>query len=156
MTDLPAPPTLHPLTHIQCEVGDVTSLGATAQGERRWVPLGGGSVRGPELNGQLVAGGVDWQWRRPDGVLEIDAHYVIEVSDGALIEVRSRGLRHGPPAVMEALARGEAVPAEAYFFRTVVRFATGAPAWQHLTRVIGIASGRREARSVYLDLYRLG
>ena len=88
-------------------------------------------------------------------MLEIAAHYVIRADDGELIEVRSEGLRHGPPAVMERLARGESVPRDDYFFRTLVRFTTGAPAWQHLNKVMAIACGQREARLVLLDVYRL-
>jgi hypothetical protein len=57
----------------------------------------GGTVRGPELNGSIVAGGVDWQTNRCDGVLEIAAHYVARTDDGALVEIRSDVLRHGPP-----------------------------------------------------------
>ncbi len=152
---LPAPPPLLPMTQILCEVGEVVSLGAAPRGERRYVPLGGGLVRGPELNGTLVEGGVDWQLHRGDGVLEISAHYVIRADDGGLIEVQSDGMRHGPPEVMARLARGETVPREAYFFRTLVRFTSGAPAWLHLNKVMALACGEREARLVKLDLYRI-
>ena len=55
-------------------------------------------------------GGVDWQWLRSDGVIEIAAHYVIRADDGGLIEVRSDGLRHGSAEVLAQLARGETVP----------------------------------------------
>lgn len=158
MTDiaLPPPPVLHPMARVHCAVGALVSLGAGPHGERRYVPLGGGTVRGPELNGTLVEGGVDWQVARADGVLDIAAHYVIRTDDGALVEVRSEGLRHGPPEVMARLARGESVPPEAYFFRTLVRFTTGAPAWLHLNKVLAVAVGQREARAVLLDFYRLG
>jgi hypothetical protein len=155
MTMLPPPPALLPLTQIRCDVGALVSLGPAPLGERRYVPLGGGSVRGPELNGTLVEGGIDWQVQRRDGVLEIAAHYVIRSDDGALIEVQSTGLRHGPDEVMARLARGEAVGRDEYFFRTVVRFTTGAPAWSHLNRTMALAVGQREARLVLLDLYRL-
>jgi hypothetical protein len=155
MSDFPAAPALVPMTQIRCEVGALVTLGAAPLGERRYVPLGGGSVRGPELNGTLVEGGVDWQVARSDGALEIAAHYVIRADDGALIEVRSEGLRHGPTAVMERLARGESVARNDYFFRTLVRFTTGAPAWQHLNKVMAITCGQREARLVLLDVYRL-
>lgn len=155
MTAFPPPPMLQPMTQIRCEVGELVSLGDASRGERRYVPLGGGTVQGPELNGSIVEGGVDWQLLRGDGVLEIAAHYVIRAHDGALIEVRSEGLRHGPPEVMARLARGEPVPREAYLFRTLVRFDTGAPAWVHLCRTLAIACGQREARAVLLDLYRL-
>jgi Protein of unknown function (DUF3237) len=133
----------------------LVTLGLGPYGERRCIPLGGGTVRGPELNGTLVEGGVDWQVNRADGVLDIAAHYVIRADDGALIEVQSNGLRHGSPEVMARLARGEAVARDEYFFRTLVRFTTGAPQWAHLNKVMAIACGQREASWVRLDLYRL-
>lgn len=156
MTEFPPPPALLPMTRIRCDVGALVSLGAAPRGERRYVPLGGGTVEGPELNGHIVEGGVDWQLARGDGVLEIGAHYVIRTTDGSLVEVNSDGLRHGPPEVMAALGRGEALPPEAYYFRTVMRFTTGAPAWSHLNKVMAIARGHREARCVLLEVYRLG
>jgi hypothetical protein len=152
-------PALHPrlsaFTRIECDVAPLVSLGAAPLGERRYVPLLGGQVRGPELNGRIEPGGVDWQILRADGVLEIAAHYVIRTDDGALVEVDSSGLRHGPPEVMARLARGEVVPGSDYFFRTLVRLSTGAPAWQHLNRVMALALGQREAARVVLDLYRI-
>ena len=151
----PAPPALVKMTQVRCEVGALVSLGPAKYGERRYVPLGGGTVRGPELNGTLVEGGVDWQVNRADGVLDISAHYVIRADDGALIEVQSDGMRHGPPDVMARLARGEAVARDEYFFRTIVRFTTGAPAWLHLNKVLALAVGQREATAVLLDFYRI-
>jgi hypothetical protein len=152
----PTPPALVYMTRVRCSVGNVVSLGGPAKhGERRYVPLGGGTVTGPELNGQLVEGGVDWQVQRADGATDISAHYVIRTDDGALVEVQSDGLRHGPAEVMARLARGEAVPPQDYFFRTVVRFTTGHPDWLHLNKVIALAVGQREAREVLLDFWRI-
>lgn len=155
MPPMPPPPALLPMTHIDCQVHPLVTIGPGPYGERRYVPLGGGTVRGPELNGTLVEGGVDWQIHRGDGVLDLAAHYVIRADDGALIEVQSRGMRHGAPEVMARLARGEAVARDEYFFRTLVRFTTGAPPWVHLNKVMAIACGQREANWVRLDLYRL-
>jgi len=151
----PAAPPLIAMGRVRCEVGPITSLGPAPTGERRYVPLLGGTVEGPELQGHIVEGGVDWQIGRSDGVLEIAAHYVIRTPDGALIEVQSKGLRHGPPEVMARMAAGEAVPPEAYFFRTFMRFATGAPAWYHLNKVMALACGQREPQAVVLDVYRV-
>jgi hypothetical protein len=153
---LPPPPALVPMTRIVCAVDEIVTLGAAPYGERRYVALGAGTAQGPELNGSVVEGGIDWQLLRADGVLDIAAHYVIRTHDGALVEVRSEGMRHGPPDVMERLARGEAVPPDQYFFRTVMRFTTGDARWQHLNRTMAIARGEREARVVTLDVYRLG
>lgn len=152
----PPPPMLLPMAQIRCEVGPLITLGPGHHGERRYVPLGSGTVSGPELQGELVPGGVDWQIHRADGVLDIAAHYVIRAKDGALIEVRSEGYRHGPAEVMARLARGEQVPPQAYFFRTLMRFQTGAPAWRHLNGVLAVAVGQRQADAVLLDVYRIG
>jgi Protein of unknown function (DUF3237) len=150
------PPALLPMCQVRCEVGALVSLGAAPKGERRYVPLTGGTVVGPELNGRVLEGGVDWQVQRGDGVLEIAAHYVICTDDGALVEVTSDGLRHGPAEVMARLARGEPVRPDEYFFRTLMRFQTGHPAWLHLNRVMALAVGQREASRVLLDVYRIG
>ena len=155
MTPLPPPPGLLPMCQVRCEVGTLVTLGHGPYGERRYVPLGGGTVIGPELNGSLVEGGVDWQVARADGVLDIGAHYVIRTDDGALVEVQSNGLRHGPPEVMARLARGEVVARSEYFFRTLMRFTTGHPDLLHLNKLMALAVGQREARLVVLDVYRL-
>jgi hypothetical protein len=151
----PLPPALLPMTRVLCDVGTLVTLGPAKYGERRYVPLAGGRVEGPELNGRILEGGIDWQTLRDDGVLDIAAHYVIATDDGALIEVHSEGMRHGPPGVMAALARGESPPADSYYFRTRMLFATSAPAWAHLNKVLALASGRREARQVLLDVWRV-
>jgi hypothetical protein len=141
---------------IACDVGEVVSLGRTHGGERRYVPILGGTAAGPELAGVVVSGGVDWQVNRDDGVLDIAAHYVLRSADGALVEVTSDGMRYGPPEVMERLARGERVARDDYYFRTVMRFRTGAAAWLHLNRTIALAVGEREPARVLLDVYRVG
>jgi len=151
----PAPPALVPLTQIRCEVGALVSLGQAKHGERRYVPLLGGTAQGPELNGRIVEGGVDWQVNRADGVLDIAAHYVIRTDDGALVEVQSDGMRHGAPEVMARLARGEPVAGRDYFFRTLMRFTTGAEQWLHLNKVMALAVGERQAGLVLLDVYRI-
>ena len=152
----PAAPPLTYFTQVRCDVGEVLSLGAAPMGERRVVALVGGEVVGPGLNGRIVPGGTDWQWNRSDHTLEIAAHYMIETAEGARIEVQSNGLRHGPPEVLARLTRGEDVPAHEYFFRTLMRFATGHAVYEHLNRVMALACGRREARRVMLDVWQIG
>jgi hypothetical protein len=57
--------------------------------------------------------------------------------------------------VMARLARGEVVGRDEYFFRTIMRFQTGAPQWAHLNKVLALACGQREAKRVVLDVYRI-
>ena len=63
--------------------------------------------------------------------------------------------RAGSPEVLAALGRGEEVPADRYFFRTVMRFETGDPGLLWLNRSIAVASAQRRARQVLLEAYRL-
>ncbi len=81
--------------------------------------------------------------------------HMTQIRDGALIEVRSEGLRHAPPEVMARLAAGEAVSPGEYFFRTLMRFNTGAPAWLHFNKAMAIAVGQGQVREVILDVYRI-
>ena len=58
-----------------------------------------------------------------DGVLEVDLRATLQTDDGALISMRSFGLRHGPPGIIAALGRGEEVDLD-HYFRTTPRFET--------------------------------
>lgn len=144
-----------PIFTIHAELEGITSLGRTPYGERRIIGILGGSVRGPKLNGRILPGGADWQIIRTDGAADIQARYTIETDAGARIMVSSEGLRHGPPEVMERLARGDNVDPAHYYFRTVMRFETSDPKNDWLNRILALARGQREARAVRLDVYEV-
>jgi hypothetical protein len=144
-----------PIFHIRAELADILRLGHTPYGERRIIDIRGGVVSGPRLNGRILPGGADWQIVRSDGVADIQARYTIETDAGAHILVTSEGLRHGPPAVMERLARGEAVDAGLYYFRTLMRFETADPAVAWLNRILALGRGERLANAVRLDVYEV-
>ena len=67
-----------------------------AAGERRVVPVVGGSFSGSRLRGVVLPGDADWVVMRPDGVLVLDVRITLRTDDGALIAMTYRGLRHGP------------------------------------------------------------
>jgi Protein of unknown function (DUF3237) len=144
-----------PIFTIYAELAAIVNLGRTPYGERRIIDITGGTVRGPKLQGRILPGGADWQIVRSDGAADIQARYTIETDAGARILVTSDGLRHGPPAVMERLASGERVDPALYYFRTVIRFETSDPAVDWLNRILALARGQREARSVRLDVYEV-
>jgi len=144
-----------PIFTIQAELESIMSLGQTPYGERRIIGILGGTVSGPKLTGRILPGGADWQIIRGDGAADIQARYTIESETGARILVDSVGLRHGPPEVLAALARGESVDPERYYFRTVMRFETADPALDWLNRILALARGERQARSVRLDVYEV-
>jgi hypothetical protein len=143
------------LMNLAVDVGDLVSLGAAPAGERRVVAILGGSFEGPALRGEILPGGADWQLARQDGVLELDARYVLKERSGGLIQVLSQGYRHGPPEVLAALARGEEVDPADYFFRTAMRFETGASGLAWLNKTMAFSIAERKARKVLLNANRL-
>lgn len=131
------------------DVGDV------GKGGRRIVPISGGEFSGPRLRGIIVSGGADWQVLRHDGVAELEARYTLRTDDGALIYVRNLALRHGPPEVIAALAAGEPVAPESYYFRGTTFFETSAVRYAWLAKAIVICTGGRQPASVHLKFYQV-
>jgi len=144
-----------PIFTIHAELEAIMNLGPTPYGERRIIGISGGSVRGPRLKGRVLPGGADWQIIRSDGAADIQARYTIESDAGARILVSSEGLRHGPPEVMERLGRGDSVDPSQYYFRTAMRFETADASLGWLNRILAVARGIREPRSVRLDVFEV-
>lgn len=131
-------------------------VGQTSRGLRRVIPILGGTVSGPRLKGTVLAGGADWQFVRPDGVLSLEARYTIRTDDGALISVTNRGMRHGPPEIIERITRGEPVPAGSYYFRTLAEFEAplGPLEWLNKGLFLGLAERRPDAAVVQFHLVK--
>ena len=134
-----------PLMTLQVAVVGVQRIGAVPHGTRVTAPIASGHFEGPQLRGKVLPGGGDWTLLRGDGVLELDLRITLETDDGALIYMTSLGLRHGPPEVLAALARGESVDPSKYYFRTAIRFETSALQYAFLNQLIAISSGDRRA-----------
>lgn len=131
-------------------------IGDTYDGTRRIIPImAGGYVKGPHISGRLMGHAADWQLTRHDGVTVADAIYAIETDDGTLIQIRNRGLRHGPDAVMQRLFAGEEVDPGEYYFRTVPEFVAPKGAYEWLNRSIFLCAGARYASSIKLWVWRV-
>ena len=149
------PPQLEFIFAAHVTVDPPLDLGDVGKGTRRIVPITGGEFSGPQLRGQVVPGAADWQVLRDDGVAELEARYTLRTDDGALIYVRNHALRHGPPAVMAALAAGRPADPASYYFRGATVFETSAARYAWLTRSIVVCTGEREPGGVKLKFYRL-
>jgi Protein of unknown function (DUF3237) len=146
------PVELRELMLITIAVYPVVELG----GGRRFVAFEDGTFDGRDgLSGTVLGGGVDWQSMRPDGVLEIDAHYTLRTASGEAIEVRSQGVRKAPESVAERLARGEPVDPADYYFRTLVRLSTAASRLRWLNDLIAVSTGDRERNTVRIHVHEV-
>ena len=149
----PVTPRLERLFRAVVEIAAPLSVGMTPLGERRIIPITGGWFEGEKLAGDVLPGGADWQIVRADGTALLEARYTLRTRDGALVYVRNRGVRSGPPEVLARLARGEAVDPASYYFRTRPEFETGAPQYAWLNDLLAVCSAVRAANAVTLDFY---
>ena len=140
---------------LEVVVAPPQKIGPVPHGTRATAPIESGTFEGPRLRGKVLPGGSDWTLLRNDGVLELDLRLTLETVDGALIHLSSFGLRHGPPDVMAALARGESVDPSRYYFRTAPRFETSAAQYAFLNRLLAIAVGDRRARGPIYTIYEI-
>ncbi|MDH7971520.1 DUF3237 domain-containing protein [Sphingomonas sp. AR_OL41] len=136
-------------------LGEAIPIGQTYDGTRRIIPIFSGPVEGPNIRGSLLGQGADWQVTRADGVTVADATYAIETDDGVVIQIRNRGLRHGPAEVMQRLARGEDVDPAEYYFRTVPEFIAPVGKYDWLNRSIFVCAGARYALGIKLWVWRV-
>ncbi|WP_298181928.1 DUF3237 domain-containing protein [Saccharomonospora sp.] len=146
-------PGLDRVAHVRVELGDLLTVGPTAMGLRRIVPIVGGRIDGDRLSGEILPGGADWQLMHGDGSTTIDTRYTARTDDGALIYLATSGVRHGPATVLRRLADGEPVDPREYYFRLGVRLETGDERYAWLTRTVFVAYAARLADAVAYDLY---
>jgi hypothetical protein len=146
---------LQPLFRAEITLAPPQELGDTPQGRRRIIGITGGRFSGERLSGRVLPGGADWQVIRADGVADLDARYTLETSDGALIYVRNRGYRHGPPEIINRLASGQSVDPSLYYMRTTPRFETGDARYAWLNRIVCVATGARRAAAVELEVFEV-
>ena len=152
-THLPDP-RLNLVYRLEATVGDPQDVGQISAGQRRIVPLTGGTFSGPELRGTLLpAASADWQIILPDGTTLGDVRYTLKTEQGDLLYVQSQGVRHGPPEVLERLGRGGDVDPSAYTFRTSATIETGAKGLDWLNKGIFISVGGRQPGGVIYEVY---
>lgn len=147
-------PRLNLVYRLEATVGEPQDVGQISAGQRRIVPLTGGTFSGPELRGTLLpAASADWQIILPDGTTLGDVRYTLKTQQGDLLYVQSQGVRHGPPEVLERLGRGGDVDPSEYTFRTSATIETGADSLDWLNRGIFVSVGGRQPGGVIYEVY---
>ncbi|MDR2216226.1 MAG: DUF3237 domain-containing protein [Nevskiaceae bacterium] len=131
-------------------------VGDGPNGLRRIVPILGGHCQGPNFTAEVLPGGADWQVVRQDGVLQLEARYTLRMPDGALVQVINRGLRHGPPEVLERIFRGEPVDPSEYYFRTVAEFEAPRGPHEWLNRALFLGEAQRRADQAIVRFHKVG
>lgn len=149
----PAAPELEHLATLVVDVIAPQEVGDTPFGRRRVIPIVGGSVSGPHMNGRILPGGADFQSIRSATFTDIHARYVIETEQGETVYVENTGIRTGSAQDIAALAKGLAVDPSRIYFRSFPRFETASPRLAWLNDRLFIGTGARYPDRVELNFF---
>lgn len=149
----PLAPALAFVCEIRADLGPPVETGGADGLVWRIVPIVGGTVTG-RIAGRVLNLGADWQTVHP-GHAELDTRYAIETHDGATIDIRNFGYRHGPPDVLARLAAGEAVDPAAYYMRTQPRLRCGDPRYAWVNRTVFVGTGERHPDGVRIGVFEV-
>jgi hypothetical protein len=134
-----------PLFVMRLDVKPIVVVGTTTGALRRVGIVPSGTFEGERLSGKVLDGGNDWQSVRSDGSTTLDVRLLLQTDDGTTLTMSYRGVRHGPPDVMQRLERGEVVEPSSYYFRISPAFEAPAGRYEWLNRIIAIGVGHRFA-----------
>ncbi|MGK3957592.1 DUF3237 domain-containing protein [Arthrobacter sp. R4] len=148
-----APPHCTYLATLTVRVATPIEVGMTPSGVRRIIPITGGTVTGPDLNGVVLPGGADFQLLKTDTLTEMDAKYAIETTEGERIFVDNFAIRTGSKEDIAQLVRGEAVDPKRIYFRCTPRLSSAGTRWAWLSSRILIGTGERMPDTVKLSLF---
>ncbi len=149
-------PKLEFFCELHVKLSPALTVGETAHGTRRIIPITGGTVEGPGIKGEIITGGADWQVVRKDGVTELEAHYQFKADDESIIYVKNIGVRVATPEVAARIAKGEKVDASQYYFRAIPTLEaplTSKYAW--INNTIFVCTGERMPDSVKIRIFKL-
>jgi len=151
------PPGLELVFVARGQLGNPIQLGRTPAGERTIVPiLAGGRFEGPRLSGRMIEGAADIQRVREDGVVELEAHGVLETDDGVRILYCNSGLRWFPEEVAAAIRGGRPFDPAQVYSRAVPRFeapTNSAYAW--LNRALFLSVPARDSVGIKLTVWQV-
>ena len=151
-----APPQLEHLCDLAVTIAAPVEVGHTPAGLRRMIPITGGSVVGPRVNGKVLAGGADFQLILNDGTqAHLDARYVIELDDGSRVFVQNTALRVASQENSQRIMNGLPVNPDEVYFRCQPKLEATTPEWAWLSESQFIGSGRRAPDGVFLSFYRV-
>jgi hypothetical protein len=151
----PVPPRLIFAFELRARVGNPVEVGQVTHGRRRIVPIEGGTIKGPLLNGTIPPGGADWQTIQRDGFTELDTRYTVKTDKGELVYVQNAGIRTAAPDVMQKLLAGQTVDPNLVYFRTQPKFETAAPGLQWLAKSLFVGVGERYPSEVVIRFFRI-
>ena len=140
---------------MRLNVNGLLVVGDTPGAFRRVGVVPSGVFEGERLSGEVLDGGSDWQALRSDGSTTLDVRLVLKTTDGAMISMTYKGIRHGPPEIIKKIENGESVDPASYYFRIAPLFETASPKYDWLNRIVAIGNGHRFADGPFYSVFEV-
>ena len=143
----PSVPTEYAFT-VEAAIAAAIPMGTSIDGERRSIPITGGSFAGEGMKGEVLPGGADYQVTRADGTTFLSAVYMIKTDDGALINVVNEGY------IVPPGTRGN----DAQYFRTSPKFTAPTGKYGWLNNTVFVSAVRFDPAKpgvVIIDVYKV-
>lgn len=153
-TTLPEPQ-LRFAFEARVDVAPMVHVGGGGSDALLFFPITGGTVSGPRLSGRVLPGGGDWATARTASVTELEARYLIEADDGAVIDIVNRGFHVADEAVLARLDAGETVSEREYYYRTSPMFRTDSSFHRWLTHTVFVGMARAEGTQVCIRFFEV-
>jgi hypothetical protein len=95
----------------------------------------GGTLKGPKINGTVVAPSGDWLNIMPDGSLRLDVRGSLKTDDGEFILVAYNGIIVPNKDATDRFNNGEVITSKDEYFLTAPRFTTASKKYDWLNKV---------------------
>ena len=124
-------------------------------GRRQLIPIISGELKGENMSGTILPGGIDSQIIRPNGICELSARYGIRLNDGETIYIENNGIRTVPEEYVEKVKKGDFIDPSLYYFKTTPKFEIYSPKYKWLTTNLFICNAKRLPTKVLLTFYKI-
>jgi hypothetical protein len=115
----------------------------------------GGWVKGPRINGTLLAPGGDWFRVLPSGASRLDVRATIKTDDGALIYITYNGIFKDSEETESRASKGEVLTAKDLYFVIAPTMQTSAKKydWLNAVQCIGKMVSYKSDSYVKYDIF---
>jgi hypothetical protein len=115
----------------------------------------GGWVKGPRINGTLLAPAGDWARALPSGVSRLDVRATIKTDDGALIFISYNGVYKSSEETEARAAKGEVLTSKDIYFVIAPTMQTSAKKydWLNAVQCIGKMVSYKNDSYVEYDIF---
>lgn len=124
-------------------------------GRRQLIPILSGELKGADMHGEVLPGGVDSQIIRPNGKCDLSARYAVKLDNGMSFYIENNGFRTVPKEYVEIVKNGSFVDSSLYYFCTTPSFEVYNEELRWLSETAFVCKAERLTDSVILKFFKV-